>query len=95
MAILGIEGNVTSGSALSGCGSPRDLTNDAGVILSHADAGQSKYNASECVWVIKPSVGTEISLSFDTFQLEDSDNCQFDYLKVSGDKTTPIAIRIV
>lgn len=69
-------------AALSGCGGPRDLTASQGVIVSHAEAGTSNYSATECVWSIPMIPGSQTTLTFNSFDLEDSDNCKYDSLKV-------------
>lgn len=37
---------------------------------------------AECVWVFNTSPGNKISISFDSFQLESSENCDRDYLEI-------------
>lgn len=37
---------------------------------------------SECVWILKPSVGNRLSLNFISFELEDTEFCNEDYVEV-------------
>jgi len=37
---------------------------------------------SECVWILKSSVGNNISLNFITFELEEDEFCNEDYVEV-------------
>ncbi|XP_067933137.1 atrial natriuretic peptide-converting enzyme-like [Watersipora subatra] len=68
--------------ASSGCYGPRDLTDTAGFILSHAEEGKSAYPKSQCVWVIGVTPGTRTTLTFHSFDLESSSSCKYDSLKV-------------
>ena len=74
---------VTNKDVSSGCYGPRDVSGTSGLILSHQNAGQDSYTQSECVWVIGPSPGTQTTLTFNSFDLENSDSCKYDSLKVS------------
>ncbi|KAG7199007.1 hypothetical protein KM043_013159 [Ampulex compressa] len=37
---------------------------------------------SECIWILKNSPGNRVSLSFSNFELEQSENCDLDYLEI-------------
>lgn len=74
--------NATSLAASSGCVGARDLTAESGTILSHSGASVTEYAQSECVWYIPPTPGTTIFLIFNSFNLEQSNRCQYDSLKV-------------
>ena len=86
VVVAGDAASTNSGSgvdsAQSGCGGPRDLKATQGVIVSHANSGTSNYTQSECVWTIDIRPGTQTTLTFDYFDLEASDSCKYDHLKV-------------
>lgn len=43
------------------------------------------YEKSECVWVVMPKPGTNVTLDFNIFDLEKSTNCEYDSLNVSNE----------
>ena len=77
------SGGLNNKEAFSGCYGPRDLTASKGTILSHKEEGQASYPASECVWAIPVSSGIKTTLTFNSFNLESSDSCKYDSLKVN------------
>lgn len=40
---------------------------------------------SECVWILNNSPGNTLKLSFDEFELQQSENCDLDYLEIRED----------
>ncbi|KAK2886327.1 cubilin [Channa argus] len=66
-------------SALEGCGGT--LTSPSGIITSPGHPTGYPHGAN-CTWYISVAPGNVIRLSFDSFNLEYHDNCNFDYLEV-------------
>ena len=66
------------------CGGQLMATNDVGHLYSHAKYGDQNYgNREDCDWIIDSnSDSTAVHLRFLTFELEDSQDCSYDYVEV-------------
>uniref|UniRef100_A0A8C4D9G2 Cubilin n=1 Tax=Dicentrarchus labrax TaxID=13489 RepID=A0A8C4D9G2_DICLA len=79
------------GSALEGCGDT--LTSSSGTITSPGHPTSYPHGAN-CTWYISVSPGNLVRLSFDSFNLEYHDNCNFDYLEVYDNGTVQTGTKI-
>ena len=53
-------------------------------LFSHAKFGDVNYdNKEDCDWIIEAPAGDNVHLSFDNFQLEDEQDCGYDFIEVS------------
>lgn len=58
-----------------------NYTSENGTITSPGFPGNYPTNA-ECVWIINVAPGNSLSLTFDTFAIEDNPHCDTDYLEI-------------
>ncbi|XP_054719322.1 cubilin-like [Uloborus diversus] len=72
----------TYGIASTHCGG--ELTGYSGSIASPGFPNFYDFDV-ECVWTIKASAGSKLLLSFSSFNIEDSEHCNVDYLEVRED----------
>ena len=50
------------------------------------------YQANkECIWRVSVPVGFQVALKFQSFEIENHDNCVYDYIEIrdGGDETAP------
>ena len=66
------------------CGGHLTATDSVKLIYSHAKYGDINYdNQAECDWIIEaPTTGKNVHLSFLTFEMEDENDCGYDYIEV-------------
>nr|XP_023996016.1 ovochymase-2-like [Salvelinus alpinus] len=86
----GVEGNSVPAS---GCGTVA-LVQDQRAVHS-LNYPQSYSNDSVCHWVIYAPKGHVVKLDFDDFDLEQSDDCEYDSLTVLGDVDTKEEIAVL
>uniref|UniRef100_A0A8K9V1S8 Ovochymase 2 n=1 Tax=Oncorhynchus mykiss TaxID=8022 RepID=A0A8K9V1S8_ONCMY len=86
----GVEGNSVPAS---GCGTVA-LVQDQRAVHS-LNYPQSYSNNSVCHWVIYAPKGHVVKLDFDDFELEQSDDCEYDSLIVLGDVYTKEEIAVL
>uniref|UniRef100_A0A4W5JYR3 Ovochymase 2 n=1 Tax=Hucho hucho TaxID=62062 RepID=A0A4W5JYR3_9TELE len=86
----GVEGNSVPAS---GCGTMA-LVQDQKAVHS-LNYPQSYSNDSVCHWVIYAPKGHVVKLDFDDFDLEQSDDCEYDSLTVLGDVDTKEKIAVL
>uniref|UniRef100_A0A8C8IGZ7 Ovochymase 2 n=1 Tax=Oncorhynchus tshawytscha TaxID=74940 RepID=A0A8C8IGZ7_ONCTS len=86
----GVEGNSVPAS---GCGTVA-LVQDQTAVHS-LNYPQSYSNDSVCHWVIYAPKGHVVKLDFDDFELEQSDDCEYDSLTVLGDVDTKEEIAVL
>ena len=66
------------------CGGHLTATDTLNQIFSHAKFGDVNYdNKEECDWIIEATPGKNVHLSFQTFELEDEQDCGYDFIEVS------------
>ncbi|XP_029345463.1 cubilin isoform X3 [Acyrthosiphon pisum] len=59
--------------------------------ISSPNYPNNYFRDSECVWILKSSVGNLVSLNFIAFELEDDEFCNEDYVEVrEGDSIGPV-----
>ena len=52
-------------------------------LFSHAKFGDVNYdNKEDCDWIIEAPAGNNVQLSFNNFQLEDEQDCGYDFIEV-------------
>ena len=56
-------------------------TSESGIIVS-PNYPLSYPDKADCIWILSNSPGNRISLSFDDFDILNSDNCDVDYLEI-------------
>ncbi|XP_076174105.1 cubilin isoform X2 [Ptiloglossa arizonensis] len=66
----------------SACGGT--YTSYQGIIASPNYPNTYPLN-SECIWILNNSPGNKLTLSFNEFELQKSDNCDLDYLEIRED----------
>jgi len=74
------------------CGGHLQATNVVQKIFSHSRYGDANYeNKEDCDWVIEAPAGKNVHLSFLSFEMEDEQDCGYDFIEVfSGfDDTGP------
>jgi len=65
------------------CGGHLTAGETASQIFSHAKAGDVNYeNKEDCDWIIEATPGRNVHLSFLTFELEDEQECGYDFIEV-------------
>ncbi|XP_048760926.2 tolloid-like protein 1 isoform X2 [Ostrea edulis] len=65
------------------CGGNLNAMSEAKVIYSHAKYGDQNYPKNiRCQWTIRGSPGSNVSLSFSAFDLEDSKECAYDVVEL-------------
>lgn len=70
-------------------GTPTVLTATSGTILSDLYDGVTEYpNNLNCQWKINAPVGKVITLWFNAFEAESTENCNYDYLSVYDGKNS-------
>ena len=66
------------------CGGHLTASSTSTSIFSHAKFGDVNYdNKEDCDWIIEAPAGDNVHLSFDNFQLEDEQDCGYDFIEVS------------
>ncbi|XP_022177373.1 cubilin-like [Myzus persicae] len=59
--------------------------------ISSPNYPNNYYRDSECVWILKSSVGNLVSLNFIAFELEEDEFCNEDYVEIrEGDSIGPV-----
>ena len=67
------------------CGGHLTALESSSQIFSHAKFGDVNYdNKEDCDWIIEATQGKNVHLSFLTFELEDEQDCGYDFIEVSG-----------
>ncbi|XP_056155801.1 cubilin [Lampris incognitus] len=79
------------GSAMEGCG--QTLTAPSGIITSPGHPNSYPHGAN-CTWYINVAPGNVIRLSFDSFNLEEYSNCNFDYVEVYDNGTVQTGTKV-
>ncbi|KAG7527098.1 cubilin [Solea senegalensis] len=79
------------GSALEDCGDT--LTSPSGTITSPGHPTSYPHGAN-CTWYISALPGNLVRLSFDSFNLEYHDNCNYDYVEVYDNGTVQTGTKI-
>lgn len=52
-------------------------------LFSHAKYGDANYdNKEDCDWIIEAPAGRNVHLSFASFEMEDEQDCGYDYIEV-------------
>lgn len=74
-------GSLGCAAGIPGCGG--DLFGEEGT-LSTPTHMQRYHHNMDCEWRIRVPAGERVTLSFDHFELERSDNCIFDFVEVSA-----------
>lgn len=71
--------------AIRSCGGL--LSGYSGIITSpkHPEKNDEYVSDTVCEWTIQLPLGEKVSLHFDSFDLEDSDNCTYDNVEVMFD----------
>ncbi|XP_050312817.1 tolloid-like protein 1 [Anthonomus grandis grandis] len=80
-----IQRNGFSATHSTVCGGILQATAEKKHVYSHAKYGSASYdNRADCDWTIEAPPGQNVHLSFLTFDLEDFDNCGYDYVEIFG-----------
>ncbi|XP_068604308.1 cubilin [Brachionichthys hirsutus] len=79
------------GIALEGCGDT--LTSPSGIVTSPGHPNNYPHGAN-CTWYIGVAPGNLVRLSFDSFDLEYHNNCNYDYLEVYDNGTVQTGTKI-
>jgi len=59
--------------------------------ISSPNYPNNYFRDSECIWILKSSVGNRVSLNFIAFELEEDEFCNEDYVEVrEGDSMGPV-----
>lgn len=67
----------------TGCGGYLQATNKVKHFYSHARFGHNSYDKlANCDWTIEAEMGKNIQLTFLTFDIEDEQQCSFDYVEI-------------
>ena len=65
------------------CGGHLTASSTATNIFSHAKFGDVNYdNKEDCDWIIEAPAGENVHLTFNNFQLEDEQDCGYDFIEV-------------
>ena len=65
------------------CGGHLTALDTSNQIFSHAKFGDVNYdNKEDCDWIIEATQGKNVHLSFLTFELEDEQDCGYDFIEV-------------
>ena len=65
------------------CGGHLTASSTTTSLFSHAKFGDVNYdNKEDCDWIIEAPAGDNVHLSFDNFQLEDEQDCGYDFIEV-------------
>ena len=65
------------------CGGHLTASSTATNIFSHAKFGDVNYdNKEDCDWIIEAPHGKNVHLNFLTFELEDEQDCGYDFIEV-------------
>lgn len=65
------------------CGGHLTALESSSQIFSHAKFGDVNYdNKEDCDWIIEATQGKNVHLSFLTFELEDEQDCGYDFIEV-------------
>merc|ERR1711983_414815 len=65
------------------CGGHLQATNVVQKIFSHSRYGDANYeNKEDCDWVIEAPAGKNVHLSFLSFEMEDEQDCGYDFIEV-------------
>lgn len=66
------------------CGGHLSAATTPTSLFSHAKFGDVNYdNKEDCDWIIEAPAGNNVQLSFNNFQLEDEQDCGYDFIEVS------------
>ena len=69
---------------LTVCGGHLSAEDTPTQLFSHAKFGDVNYdNKEDCDWIIEASEGKNVHLSFVNFELEDEQDCGYDFIEVS------------
>ena len=65
------------------CGGHLKATGAVQKIFSHSRYGDANYeNKEDCDWIIEAPSGQNVHLSFLSFEMEDEQDCGYDYIEV-------------
>ena len=65
------------------CGGHLKATSTVNQIYSHSKYGDANYdNKEDCDWIIEAPPGQNVHLSFLSFEMEDEQDCGYDYIEV-------------
>lgn len=68
---------------LAACGGHLQATDRVKHLYSHSKYGDHNYeNRADCDWSIEAEPGRNVHLTFLTFELEDEQDCGYDYVEV-------------
>ena len=77
------------------CGGHLTALDKSSQIFSHAKFGDVNYdNKEDCDWIIEATQGKNVHLSFLTFELEDEQDCGYDFIEVGLSDGNKISILI-
>ena len=69
---------------LTVCGGHLSAEDTPTQLFSHAKFGDVNYdNKEDCDWIIEATEGKNVHLSFVNFELEDEQDCGYDFIEVS------------
>ena len=67
------------------CGGHLSAEDSPTKLFSHAKFGDVYYdNKEDCDWIIEAAAGKNVKLNFLTFELEDEQDCGYDFIEVKG-----------
>ena len=70
------------------CGGHLSAANTPVQLFSHAKFGDVNYdNKEDCDWIIEAPQDKNVHLAFLTFELEDEQDCGYDFIEVSNTAT--------
>lgn len=73
----------TSYFVFAACGGHLQATDRVKHLYSHSKYGDHNYeNRADCDWSIEAEPGRNVHLTFLTFELEDEQDCGYDYVEV-------------
>ena len=71
------------GKHMTVCGGHLTAKNSVQHIFSHSKFGDANYNNNEdCDWIIEAPQGKNVHLSFTAFDMEDEQDCGYDFIEV-------------
>ena len=66
------------------CGGHLSAEDSPTKLFSHAKFGDVNYdNKEDCDWIIEAAAGKNVKLNFLTFELEDEQDCGYDFIEVN------------
>ncbi|XP_065321720.1 bone morphogenetic protein 1-like isoform X1 [Gordionus sp. m RMFG-2023] len=63
-----------------------DIRSDFGYLRS-PNFPDDYFPNKDCIWILTVEEGYQVAITFQTFEIENHDNCVYDYLEVRGGKT--------